>query len=363
MSDFYTKKEIDNSTVEFTITIPQERFRKEYQKLLSDELTNTDIKGFRKGKVPSDIVEPKVGGTLKIQAFEKLIPEVITEAIEKENIEPIAPPEYKDFPNLEEDKDLEFTIKLTVMPEFKLGDLKKIKLQKEEAKIEKEEIDKALENIRDNQETKEKEINEKWAKEIIKLLKLENDVKDLKDLRKHLEDALTKQKEHMLKHKLEDQALQEAIKISNIEIPEAAIKFEAEERERAFITDMQNKGINIEDFLKANNITIEKMRELWLKDAKQALETDSFLRMYIKDRGIEINDEDLKKKIEEIKKGAPEGTDESVFENDQWKEYIRRVEQKEKAFQSFIQEVIGDTKEQEKNKKDKEEKTEKSKKK
>lgn len=351
MSDFYIKKEIDKSTVEFKITIPQEKFRKEYQKLLSEELTNTDIKGFRKGKVPSDMVEPKVGGTLKIQAFEKLIPEVITEAIEKENIQPIAPPEYKEFPNLEEEKDLEFTIKLTVMPEFKIGDIKKIKLEKEDVKVEEEEIQKALENIRDNQETKEKEINEKWAKEIIDLLKLEKEAKNLSDLKNHLKEALQKQKEHMIRHKLEDQALQEAIKISNIEIPEPAIKFEAEERERAFNTDMQNKGVNIDDFLKANNITIEKMRELWLKDAQQALETDSFLRMYIKDRNVEITDEDLKKRIEEIKKGAPEGTDETVFENDQWKEYIRGVELKEKAFQSFMEEVTGQSKEEKTTKK------------
>lgn len=340
MSDFYTKKNIAKDTVEFKITIPQEEFRKEYQKLLGEELTKTDIKGFRKGKVPSDMVEPQVGGTLKMQAFEKLIPKVIIEAIEKEDIQPIAPPEYKDFPNLEEQKDLEFTVNITIMPEFKIGDLKKIKLEKESPTIKKEEIDQALESIRDNQQTKEKEINERWAKEIIKLLKLEKDVKNLDELKNHLKDALKKQKEHMLRHKLEDDALKQAIDISNIEIPQPAIQFEAEERERAFITDMQKRGADIDQFLKSSNITIDKMRELWLADAKQALETDVFLKTYIKEKDLKITDKELNNRVEEIKKGAPDDTDFTIFENEQWKEYIKGIELKEKAFQLFMNEVL-----------------------
>lgn len=343
MSDFYTKKEISKDTVEFKFTIPNKKFREEYQKLLNQELTKTDIKGFRKGKAPSDMVEPQIGGSLKIQAFEKLIPDVIIEALEKEKLEPIAPPEYKEFPKFEDEKDLEFVVNITVMPEFKVGDLKKVKVEKEKVEIKDDEVEKALENIRDNQETKEKEINEKWAKEIITLLKIENEVKNLAELRVHLKDALKKQKEHMLHHKLEDEALKQAITISKIEIPQPAIKFEAEERERAFIADMQKRGGKIEQFLKSNNITMEKMRELWLEDAKQALQTDIFLKTYIKERELSVTDEELKEKIEGIKKNAPDGTDFTIFENEQWKEYIKGIELKEKAFESFIKEILGRT--------------------
>lgn len=343
MTDFYTRKDISKDTVQFTITVPKEEFQKEYTTLLKKELEDTDIKGFRKGKVPSDFVEPHVGNTLKIQAFEKLVPMLVTTALQKENLEPIAPPEYKEFPDFkDEKKELSFTMDITIMPEFKLGNLKKVKIEREEVKVEKKEVDEALENLKKNQETKEKEISEKWAKEIIKILKLEKDVKDLKELRAHIKDAMLNQKEHMVKHQNEDKALMEAIKISNIEIPQPAIKFEAEERERAFVTDMQQKGIKIDDFLKANNITLEKMRELWLEDAKQALQTDIFLRLYIKEKKIKVTDEDLKAKIEDVKKGAPEGTDQTIFENEQWKEYIRKVEEKERAFQSFIKEVLGE---------------------
>ena len=141
-------------------------------------------------------------------------------------------------------------------------------------------------------------------------------------------------------HKLEDDALKEAIKLSNIEIPQPAIDYEASERERAFITDMQQKGIDIDQFLKANNITLDKMREMWKEDAKQALQTDVFLRLYSDERKVEVTDKDLEKKIELIKKSAPEKTDPSIFKDARWKEYIRSVEQKEKAFHQFLDEVI-----------------------
>jgi len=339
MGDTYKRENISKDTIQFKITIPKEEFDKEYRAILRRELEDTNIKGFRKGKVPGELVEPHVGHTLKIQALEKLIPEYLESALIKEDVLPIAPPQYKEFPNFEQDSDLEFTMNITVMPEFKLGNLKKLEIKEEEVSVSEKEVNEALERLQKNQKTNTKEINEDWAKEIIKLLRLD-DVKDLKGLRKHIKDAILSQKKLIMHHKLEDEALKEAIKLSNIEIPQPAIEYEASERERAFVTDMQQKGIDTDQFLKANNITLDKMREMWREDAKQALQTDVFLKLYSEERKIEVTDEDLKKKIELIKKNAPEKTDPSIFKDAGWKEYIRRVEQKEKAFHQFLNEVI-----------------------
>ncbi len=339
----YKREDISKDKIQIEITIPKERFQKEYSSLLKKELEDTNIKGFRKGKVPSDLVEPHVGHTLKIQAFENLLPSYLEDVLLEEKINPIAPPEYKKFPSLKEDEDLTFTMEVTVMPEFKLGNLKKIKIKQEEIKVEKKEIDSALDRLKESQKTEAKEINEEWAQEIIKIIKLD-DIKNLKELREHIREAMLSEKKHLLKHQTEDKALQEAIKISNIEIPQPAVKYEAQEREKAFISDMQQKGIEINDFLKANNITMAKMREMWDKDAQQALQTDVFLNLYAQERNIEVSDEEVKKKIEIIRKGAPEKTDPKIFEDSRWREYIKKIEQKEKAFQEFIKEVIKEEK-------------------
>ena len=112
------------------------------------------------------------------------------------------------------------------------------------------------------------------------------------------------------------------------------------EREKAFVEDMKSREINIDDFLKANNITIEKMRELWKLDAKEAIEADVFLTLYADSRDIQMTDEELDVRIEEIKKQRPD-VDKSIFTNTEWRENMKRVGKKEKAFNVFIEEVLG----------------------
>ncbi|HOV29933.1 MAG TPA: trigger factor [Candidatus Dojkabacteria bacterium] len=337
--NFYTRKDLDQSTVELTITIPKDAFDKSYKSLLEENAKKTQLNGFRKGKVPTDVVESQVSSAIKIETLEKLIPMYLATALQKESLLPIAPPEYKNFPKLDGTEDIKITVLITIMPNFKVGDLKKIKIQKQKATVTDKEVDDVLENIFKNNKTEFKEMNDLWAKEVAKLLKADN-VTDMQTLRKYVEGILKNQKEQALRHQLEEEVLEQAVTLSDIKIPEPAIRYEAEERERSFEHDMQSRQIKIEDFLKANDLTIEKMRELWFEDAKQALETDVFLKEYIKERGIKFTDEDLAKKIEEIKSNAPKDTDPSIFEDEEWKEYIRRVSVKDLAFKKFLEEVL-----------------------
>ena len=85
--------------------------------------------------------------------------------------------------------------------------------------------------------------------------------------------------------------------------------------------------------------SLEEMRKMWEEDAQQALKTDALLRTYTKAKKIKITEEELNKRVEEIKKNAPEDTDLKIFEDEEWREYIRRVEEKQKAFQSLMDEV------------------------
>lgn len=339
MNNFYTRKDVNDHTVDITISIPKDNFKHSYDLLVKDYAKDADIKGFRKGKVPADLISNQMKEVIKLETFERIAPLYINTALNKESLEPIAPPEYTDIPKLLDDLDISFTIRVTLMPKFKLGDVGKIKIKKEKLAVEDKEVEGAIEELKNTQQTKEKDINDKWAQEIAKLINA-HDVKNLKDLRDKIKDALQKQKDHYQLHQLQDEALRKGIEVSKIQIPEPAIKFEASEREKAFVEDMKKRGVKIEDFLKANNITIEKMRELWMKDAKDALEADTFLNLYSREKGVEITDEELEKKIEAIKASQP-NADKNIFSNPQWKEYIKNVERKEKGFRLFVEEVLG----------------------
>jgi trigger factor len=265
---------------------------------------------------------------------------LINTAIQKEKIGIIAPPKYTDLPNFKGDKDLVFKVEVATMPDFKLGDLKKVKVQKEDIGVDEKEVDKVLKELKVKNETDAKKIGDTWAKELAKKLNLE-DIKNLDDLKDMIKDTLKKQKEHMFLHQAQDNALKQAIELSKIEIPQEAVDFEAKERERAFEQDMQTRGIKVEDFLKQSNLDMEKMREAWQKDAKDALEADVFLNLYADKKDMKVSKKEIDEKISMIKQSRPDA-DSSLFENEQWLDYIKRVERKEKAFREFIKETLGD---------------------
>ena len=340
MSDMYTRKDISDETIELTITIPKSAFKESYNAMLKDQTKDTDIKGFRKGKVPTDLVEPSMKPMLQFETFERLAPMYINTAVQKEDIPLIAPPKYSTLPDFKDDKDLEFKVEITVMPEFKLGNLKKISIKTEPVKVEEKEVEEVLKELKIKNETTAKKIGDSWAKEISKTLGLEK-IENLEDLKKMVKDTLKNQKEHMLLHGYQDDALKQGIELSNIKIPQGAIDFEAQERERAFEQDMQMRGMKVEDFLKQSGLDLKQMREAWEKDAKEALENDVFLNLYAEKKDIKVSKEELDKKIEEIKKSQPTA-DQSIFSNEEWVEYIRRVEKKEKAFRGFIKETLGE---------------------
>ncbi len=335
----YTRKDINEYTIELDIKIPADSFKHSYDLMLKDYSKDLDIKGFRKGKVPSNLISEQVKEVVKFETFERLAPMYINTAISKEKIAPIAPPQYKEIPKILDDLDISFTITVTTMPKFTLGNLKKVKVEKDKLTVEEKEIDGAIEELKQSQKTKAKEVNDEWAKEIGKLMKAE-EVQNLEDLRMKIKSALQVQKDHYQMHKLQNEALKLAITESKIEIPQPAIDFEAQERERSFNEDMKSRGVSIDDFLKANNITIDKMRELWLMDSKEAIESDVFLTLYADEKDVKVSDTELEDKIESIKKNQP-NVDKTVFSNPEWREYIIKVEKKEKAFRIFIEEVLG----------------------
>lgn len=56
------------------------------------------IPGFRPGKAPRMIIEKTIGEeAIKREALEKLVPELINEALLKENLDIITAPEYSNF--------------------------------------------------------------------------------------------------------------------------------------------------------------------------------------------------------------------------------------------------------------------------
>lgn len=339
----YQVIEKKDGSVKIKITIPNEPFKTSYEKLLDNKIAKAELKGFRKGKAPRNIVESLYMNDLLIEAFEKIAPLYVQMAAISEKVEPIAPAEYTELPKLSLDNDLEFEITLTTMPEFKLGDLKKIKIEKSDTKAQDKEIDDALGRLKDQSQTKEKEINEKWAEEVIEMYKLEN-VKGLEGLRKYIAENIETQKRNIVLRTNESEVVKQAVKLSNIDIPEKAVKFEAAQREQAFLNDLKKIGTPLEVFLERQGITIEDLRTRWEMDSREALENDVLFKLYAADRKIEVTDEDLEKEIENIKKSDQNAQVNPAYNDENWRSYIKSFILKQKAFNQLLGEFIPDYK-------------------
>ena len=127
---------IHNVTIKFT----KEEFENAIDKAFDKKKNDIKMDGFRKGKVPKDIYFKKVGKeSLYMEAIDTLLPTAYDKAIKENNYEPIIDPKV-DIKSIGEDGvELEFVI--TTMPEVEIKKYKGLKINKEEAKVTKEEID------------------------------------------------------------------------------------------------------------------------------------------------------------------------------------------------------------------------------
>ena len=108
------------------------------------------LKGFRPGKVPTDIIKKQFGKAVYGEVIDKILKESSAKAIDEKKIRPALQPKI-DLKSFGEGKDLEYTISVTEFPEVKLDSFEKIKFDDYEIKIDDNEANKRIKEIAKNQ--------------------------------------------------------------------------------------------------------------------------------------------------------------------------------------------------------------------
>jgi len=112
------------------------------------------LPGFRPGKVPMDILRKRFGQTVRDEVLEKTIEESTQTVLTDRDLKPAVMPNV-DIVSSEEGKDLEFSIKLEVLPEIKPNDFAEIKLERHVVPIKDEDLDDALGRIAESNKVAE----------------------------------------------------------------------------------------------------------------------------------------------------------------------------------------------------------------
>ena len=116
-----------------------------------EEIKGTvNLKGFRPGKVPREILKRQFGQAIFGEVLDKVIKETSTKALEENKIKPAGQPKF-DLKTYGEDKDLEYVISVTELPKVELKSIDNIKFDEYSVKIDPIETEKRIKEIAKNQ--------------------------------------------------------------------------------------------------------------------------------------------------------------------------------------------------------------------
>ncbi len=116
-----------------------------------EEIKKTvNLKGFRPGKVPREILKRQFGQSIFSEVLDKVLKETSVKALEDNKIKPVGQPKL-DLKTYGEDKDLEYVMSITELPKVELKSVENIKFNEYTVKIDASETDKRIKEIAKSQ--------------------------------------------------------------------------------------------------------------------------------------------------------------------------------------------------------------------
>jgi trigger factor len=148
-------EEISSIKKKVSIEIPGDEVTKEVDSFYKDLGKKANIKGFRPGKVPRNILERYFKDYVKAEVVQKLIGESYPKALTEANLEPVAPPVI-DPGEFSEGKSFQYSAVIDVKPDIKLEGYTGLKIEGKKEELKEEEVEqrlKSLQNLHANLKT------------------------------------------------------------------------------------------------------------------------------------------------------------------------------------------------------------------
>lgn len=145
-----TVEKIEKNVVSFEFSVTAEEFEVAIEKAYKKNVGKINIQGFRKGKAPRKLIEKYYGVEIFYEdAINIVLPDAYDKAVEENNIYPVDQPEIDIKGEISKESGVTFTAKVTVKPEFELGEYKGIKATKVSHRTLKKDIDAEIDRMRE----------------------------------------------------------------------------------------------------------------------------------------------------------------------------------------------------------------------
>lgn len=143
-------EKLENSMAKLIIETSAEELEKALQNAYLKNKNKISIPGFRKGKVPRQMIEKMYGPAVFYEdAANELIPEAYEKALEECEEDIVSSPEI-DVTQIEKGKPFIFTALVALKPEVKLGKYKGVSVDKADTEVTEEEVDAEINREREN---------------------------------------------------------------------------------------------------------------------------------------------------------------------------------------------------------------------
>ena len=145
-----TVEKIDKNVVSFEFSVSAEEFEKGVEKAYKKNVGKISLPGFRKGKAPRKLIEKYYGAEIFYEdAINIVLPDAYDKAVEENKIFPVDQPEIDIKGEISKEDGVTFTAKVTVKPEFELGEYKGVKAQKVSHRTLKKDVEAEIEKMRE----------------------------------------------------------------------------------------------------------------------------------------------------------------------------------------------------------------------
>lgn len=258
-----------------------------FNQALEHEAKEVEIKGFRKGNAPLNLVKESIDQSkLRGHALNHLLSDVYSRVIKENHLNPILDPRFK-IDTFEEGKEGSFTIIIIEKPDIKLNNYNE--------KLKKKAESKAKENKSTEPTTTDTDLTNE---EIVSTI----------------------------------------LETSEIDISDTLIEEETNRMMSALIDQTAKLGITIEQYLSANNKTPEAVRAEYMVKAESTLKADFLLTEIAINEKIEITDTEIEQTINAV----PDEKSKEVLSSPENRLYIRAVLLKGKTL-DHLRKVSGES--------------------
>ena len=137
-------EKLEKNMAKLTIEVPAGDLEKALQSAYMKQKNKISLPGFRKGKVPRQMIEKMYGAAIFYDdAANELIPKAYSEAYDESGLEIVSRPEI-DVVQIEKGKPFIFTAQVALKPEVTLGEYKGLEVDKYSTRVTQKEIDEKL---------------------------------------------------------------------------------------------------------------------------------------------------------------------------------------------------------------------------